>query len=114
MSCRDLTNLHRLVSGRADGQNQCIQRNTPGGYAVADKGDIEERVKKVIRELTGDKTLVIESDSALVDDLGLDSVDFASLVMDLEDEFGGEVNDEEAVKLARVSEIVDYIAAREQ
>jgi len=81
---------------------------------VADKSDIEERVKKVIRELTGDKTMVIESDSALVDDLELDSVDFASLVMDLEDEFGGEVDDEEAMKLTTVREIVDYIAARNE
>lgn len=81
---------------------------------MADKSDIEERVKKVIRELTGDKTMVIESDSALVDDLELDSVDFASLVMDLEDEFGGEVDDEEAMKLTTVREIVDYIAARNE
>jgi len=58
--------------------------------------------------------MVIESDSALVDDLELDSVDFASLVMDLEDEFGGEVDDEEAMKLTTVREIVDYIAARNE
>lgn len=81
---------------------------------MADKSDIEERVKKVIRELTGDKAMVIESDSALVDDLELDSVDFACLVMDLEDEFGGEVDDEEAMKLTTVREIVDYIAARDE
>ena len=73
------------------------------------RAEIEQGVKKVIRDVTGNKELIINSNSALIEDLGLDSVDFASLVMALEDEFGGTVEDEESANLVTVKDVVDHI-----
>ncbi len=42
-------------------------------------------------------------------DLGLDSLDVVELVMALEEEFGVEIPDAEADKIASVSEAVNYI-----
>jgi acyl carrier protein len=44
-----------------------------------------------------------------VDDLGADSLDTVELVMALEEEFGVEIPDEDAEKITRVREAVDYI-----
>jgi len=71
--------------------------------------EIETRVKQVIRDVTGTKELTIHTHSALIEDLGLDSVDFASLVMALEDEFGGTVEDEESAQMATVRDIVAHV-----
>ena len=44
-----------------------------------------------------------------MDDLGADSLDTVELVMALEEEFGIEIPDEDAEKITRVKEAVDYI-----
>lgn len=44
-----------------------------------------------------------------IDDLGADSLDTVELVMALEEEFEGEIPDEEAEKLTTVGSAVDYI-----
>ncbi|WP_027824646.1 acyl carrier protein [Lactobacillus psittaci] len=42
-------------------------------------------------------------------DLDADSIDFVEFVMDLEDEFGSEIPDDEAEKLTTVGQAVEYI-----
>ena len=44
-----------------------------------------------------------------MDDLGADSLDTVELIMELEEEFGLEIPDEEAEKLATVGDAVTYI-----
>ena len=44
-----------------------------------------------------------------MDDLGADSLDTVELVMALEEEFGVEIPDEDAEKITRVREAVEYI-----
>jgi acyl carrier protein len=44
-----------------------------------------------------------------VDDLGADSLDTVELVMALEEEFGIEIPDEDAEKISKVKDAVDYI-----
>ena len=44
-----------------------------------------------------------------MDDLGADSLDTVELVMAFEEEFGIEIPDDEAEKITRVKEAVDYI-----
>ena len=48
-------------------------------------------------------------DDSFVDDQGADSLDTVELVMAFEEEFGIEIPDEDAEKITRVREAVDYI-----
>jgi acyl carrier protein len=71
--------------------------------------DVAERVKKIVVEhLSVDEGKVTEN-ASFIDDLGADSLDTVELVMALEEEFGVEIPDEDAEKITRVREAVDYI-----
>ncbi|XP_023712499.1 acyl carrier protein, mitochondrial isoform X2 [Cryptotermes secundus] len=52
-------------------------------------------------------------DSHFLNDLGLDSLDHVEIIMAMEDEFGFEIPDTDAVKLVRPADIVQYIADKE-
>jgi acyl carrier protein len=56
----------------------------------------------------------ITADSSLRDDLDLGSLQAVTLVMDLEDEFGVTVDDEEIEKLATVGDIFQLIESKQQ
>jgi acyl carrier protein len=49
---------------------------------------------------------------ATFQDLGADSLDLLEIIMRLEEQFGLEVNDEDAEKMQRMQEVVDYINER--
>ena len=71
--------------------------------------DILERVKKVtVEELSVKEEEVVES-ASFQEDLGADSLDVVELVMAFEDEFGIEIPDDDAEKITRVKEAVEYI-----
>jgi acyl carrier protein len=76
-----------------------------GGMAVADK------VKSIIVEQLGVDEEEVTPDASFVDDLGADSLDTVELVMAFEEEFGIEIPDEDAEKITRVKEAVEYIDA---
>ncbi|MCK4235795.1 MAG: acyl carrier protein [Candidatus Krumholzibacteria bacterium] len=75
---------------------------------------IEERVNKVIEEQLSVNQDQITRDASFIDDLGADSLDTVELVMALEEEFGIEIPDEDAEKITKVSEAIDYIEAHVQ
>lgn len=72
--------------------------------------DIFERVKKIVVEQLeiGDPSQVTP-EANFANDLGADSLDSVELVMALEEEFGIEIPDEAAEKLATVQSAVDFI-----
>jgi acyl carrier protein len=70
---------------------------------------VAERVKKIIVDQLGVEEDLVTSEASFVDDLGADSLDTVELVMALEEEFGIEIPDEDAEKITRVKEAVDYI-----
>jgi acyl carrier protein len=80
-----------------------ITHEWEGTVAVADK------VKSIIVEQLGVDEEEVTADASFVDDLGADSLDTVELVMAFEEEFGIEIPDEEAEKITRVKEAVDYI-----
>lgn len=51
----------------------------------------------------------ISLDTNLIDDLGADSLDVVELIMNIEDEFGVSISDEEAANLFTVQRIVDFL-----
>jgi len=71
----------------------------------------EERVKKVVEEQLSVNQDQITREASFIDDLGADSLDTVELVMALEEEFGIEIPDEEAEKITKVGEAIDYIEA---
>jgi len=72
---------------------------------------VEERVKKIVAEQLGVKLEDISNDSSFVDDLGADSLDTVELVMALEEEFDTQIPDEEAEKITKVQEAVDFVVS---
>ena len=70
---------------------------------------VEERVKKIIVEQLGVKDDEVTNEASFVDDLGADSLDTVELVMALEEEFGVEIQDDEAEKITTLQQAIDYI-----
>ena len=70
---------------------------------------VEEKVKHIIVEQLGVDAEEVKTEASFVDDLGADSLDVVELVMALEEEFGLEISDEDAEKLASVQQAVSYI-----
>jgi acyl carrier protein len=71
---------------------------------------VEERVKKIIVEQLGVKEDEVTNAASFVDDLGADSLDTVELVMALEEEFGVEIQDDEAEKITTVQQAIDYVS----
>ncbi len=55
----------------------------------------------------------VTKDSNLVDDLKADSLDIAALMLDLEEQYGIEIPDEELANLRTVGDIAAYLEARQ-
>ena len=76
---------------------------------MTNNNEIFERVKKIIiNHLGADEAKVVET-ANFIDDLGADSLDQVELVMAFEEEFGGEISDEDAQKITTVAEAVKYL-----
>ncbi|HEX9501472.1 MAG TPA: acyl carrier protein [Thermoanaerobaculia bacterium] len=73
---------------------------------------VEERVKSIIVEQLGVDADEVTSDASFVEDLGADSLDQVELIMAFEEEFGVEISDDEAEKIRKVKDAVDYIEKR--
>jgi acyl carrier protein len=71
--------------------------------------DVAERVKKIVVELLGVDEAKVTENASFIDDLGADSLDTVELVMALEDEFGCEIPDDAAEKIATVKDAVSFL-----
>lgn len=68
-----------------------------------------EKVKTLIANQLGIKEDKIKLESKIQQDLGADSLDIVELLMLLEEEFGVEVGEEEAVNIKTVEDVVKII-----
>ncbi len=73
---------------------------------------VEDRVKSIIVEQLGVDADEVTADASFVEDLGADSLDQVELIMAFEEEFGVEISDDEAEKIRKVKDAVDYIEKR--
>lgn len=71
--------------------------------------DIKERVKKIVVEHLGVDEGKVTDGASFIDDLGADSLDTVELVMAFEEEFGIEIPDDAAEKIATVKDAIDFI-----
>ena len=70
---------------------------------------VDEKVKEIIVEQLGVEEDDVTPSAKFIEDLGADSLDTVELVMAFEEEFGIEIPDEDAEKITRVKEAVEYI-----
>ncbi len=73
---------------------------------------VEEKVKEIIIDQLGVDEKQVTTTASFIDDLGADSLDTVELVMALEEEFDIEIPDDEAEKIAKVQDAIDYIKNR--
>jgi acyl carrier protein len=72
-------------------------------------GTTYERLKKIIVEQLGVDEEEVQPQASFVEDLNADSLDLVELIMSLEEEFGMEISDEDAERIQKVSDAVEYI-----
>ena len=70
-----------------------------------------EKIKIIVVEQLGVSADEVTLEASIIDDLGADSLDIVELVMAFEEEFGVEIPDEAAEKIATIGDIVSYLEA---
>lgn len=70
---------------------------------------VEEKVKEIIAKQLGVNPSDVVPDASFVEDLGADSLDTVELVMAFEETFNVEIPDEDAEKIAKVKDAIEYI-----
>jgi acyl carrier protein len=70
-----------------------------------------ERVRSILVEQLGVDEEQVTDEASFQGDLDADSLDLVELIMELEDQFGLKISDEDAQKIATVGEAVDYVVA---
>ena len=79
---------------------------------AASREEVFERVKEVLVEQLGVDEGEITEAASFQEDLDADSLDLVELIMELEDQFGVKISDEDAQGIQTVGQAVDYISAR--
>ncbi len=77
------------------------------------KDEVFAKVKDITVEQLGVDEDDVTMDASFRDDLEADSLDLVELIMAFEEEFGGEISDDEAQKITTVGEAVEYLLANQ-
>ncbi|MDL2279322.1 acyl carrier protein [Desulfovibrio sp. OttesenSCG-928-G11] len=70
---------------------------------------VEAQVHKIIIDQLGVSADEVTPEASFVDDLGADSLDLTELIMAMEEAFHIEIDDDEAQKLLKVQDAVNYV-----
>ncbi len=80
---------------------------------MATQEEIFEQVKGILSQQLGVDEDEVTIDSSFQADLDADSLDLVELIMELEDQFGVKISDEEAQKIGTVGQAVDFVLAHQ-
>lgn len=75
---------------------------------------VEEQVKKIIMEQLGVSAEEIRPEASFTEDLGADSLDLTELIMAMEEAFELEIADEDAQKIQKVQDAIDYVTKHQK
>ncbi len=73
---------------------------------------VADKVKQIIVDQLGVSADEVKPEAAFVEDLGADSLDLTELIMAMEEEFDIEIDDEQAQKILKVKDAIEYIEKR--
>jgi len=74
---------------------------------------VDEKVKEIIAKQLGVNRSEVTPEASFVEDLGADSLDTVELVMAFEEAFNIEIPDEDAEKITKVKDAIEYIKKKQ-
>ncbi len=72
----------------------------------------EQKIRDIIVEQLGVAPEKVTPEASFIDDLGADSLDTVELIMALEEAFEVEIPDEDAEKMEKVGDAINYLKSK--
>lgn len=82
--------------------------------STVDTDDISNRVRRMLSRMMKLKESAVTLEAQLRDDLGVDSVDIWEIMTKMEEEFGVEVKESDAVGVNTVQDVVNVVKGKMQ
>ena len=80
---------------------------------AASRDEVSERIKEVLVERLSVEEADITEEANFQEDLDADSLDLVEMIMELEDQFGIKIPDEDAQSIQTVGQAVDYVTSHQ-
>jgi acyl carrier protein len=80
---------------------------------AASRDEVYERIREVLAERLSVEESDITEEANFQEDLGADSLDLVEMIMELEDQFGIKIPDEDAQKIQTVGQAVEYVTSHQ-
>ena len=80
---------------------------------AASRDEVYERIKEVLVDRLSVEEADITEEANFQEDLDADSLDLVEMIMELEDQFGIKIPDEDAQKIQTVGQAVDYVTSHQ-